>query len=133
MRRLSQTHARPRNDDDSILPLINVVFLLLIFFMIAGHLTSADPFAIAPPQSESGADPDADRFLILVSRDGRLALNGEVMTEDALLRALAPDAAGMVRIKADGDVNAVQVIGLMERLRDAGLTQLQLLTIPVSE
>ena len=32
-----------RSEDDRILPLINVVFLLLIFFMLAGKLSASDP------------------------------------------------------------------------------------------
>ena len=46
---------RPRNEDERILPLINVVFLLLIFFMLAGRLSASDPFQVEPPRSS--ADP----------------------------------------------------------------------------
>ena len=34
---------RRRRDDDPILPLINIVFLLLIFFMLAGRITEVIP------------------------------------------------------------------------------------------
>ena len=44
---------RPRNDEERILPLVNVVLLLLIFFMLAGRLAASDPFEIAPPRSAS--------------------------------------------------------------------------------
>ena len=41
---------RPRSTEDNILPLINVVFLLLIFFMLAGVLTQSPPFSLTPPR-----------------------------------------------------------------------------------
>ena len=44
--RLFTGKSRPRpGEDERILPLINVVFLLLIFFMLAGRLAVSDPFA----------------------------------------------------------------------------------------
>ncbi|MCG8693196.1 MAG: biopolymer transporter ExbD, partial [Minwuiales bacterium] len=53
-----------RSDDDRILPLINVVFLLLIFFMLAGRLSAGDPFRVDPPASVS-ADPAEQRDLVV--------------------------------------------------------------------
>lgn len=124
---------RRRNDDDRVLPLINVVFLLLIFFMVAGHLSATDPFAVTPPQSDTETTPEIDTHLILIDRRGRLALDGLPLTEAALLEAFGSSPMNSVRIKADGAVDAIRVIALMERLRGAGLTDLQLLTVPAVE
>ena len=129
----SESQKRPRNDDDRILPLINIVFLLLIFFMVAGHLSATDPFAITPPHSDTETTPDMDTHLILIDRQGRLALDGLPLTEPALLEAFGSSSMSSVRIKADGAVDAIRVIALMERLRGAGLTDLQLLTVPAVE
>lgn len=124
---------RPRSDDDRVLPLINVVFLLLIFFMVAGHLSATDPFAVTPPHSDTETAPDMDTHLILIDRQGHLALDGLPLSEAALIEAFGSSPMTTVRIKADGAVDAVTVITLMERLRAAGLTNLQLLTIPTVE
>src|SRR3546814_6397158 len=43
--------SRRFDSEEAILTLINVVFLLLIFFMLAGRMTEPSPFAIAPPVS----------------------------------------------------------------------------------
>lgn len=124
---------RSRSDDDRILPLINIVFLLLIFFMVAGHLSATDPFAVTPPHSDTETTPDMDTHLILVDRQGKLALDGLPLTEAALIEAFGSSPMDTVRIKADGAVDAVTVIALMERLRAAGLAELQLLTVPAVE
>ena len=53
---------RALDSDAGILPLINVVFLLLIFFMIAGQLAEQAPFEVEPPASDAEAEDDgADR------------------------------------------------------------------------
>ena len=126
---------RPRNDEERVLPLINVVFLLLIFFMVAGRLAPSDPFPIAPPPTAHGEAAEVRDMLVLVAADGRLALDGEVLAEAALEAAvtgrLADEAATEVRLKADGGAEAVRVVEVMELLRDAGVERLRLLTVPV--
>ncbi len=125
---------RPRNDDDAVMPLINIVFLLLIFFMIAGKLSSSDPFEISPPSSVSGENDAAGELTLLVGSAGELALDGEVMTETELKAALADRLQGnlepVMRLKADGGSKATDIIRIMEIVRDAGVGEMNLLTLP---
>lgn len=125
---------RPRNEDDRILPLINVVFLLLIFFMLAGRLAATDPFIIDPPHSASEGQVEIEDLLVQVGADGRLALNGEELGEGALTAAVSARVGegtpGTVRIKADGTVEAARVVAVMDMLRKAGVGSVQLLTLP---
>jgi len=125
---------RPRNDEERILPLINVVFLLLIFFMLAGRLAASDPFEIAPPRSASEGPAATQDLLVLVGADGRLALDGEVLEaatlEVAVAERLAANDGARVRLKADGRAEATDVVAVMELLRAAGVERLKLLTVP---
>ena len=76
---------RPRgNGDESILPLTNVVFLLLIFFMLAGRLASPEAFDIQPPVSTSEAQARRDGLEIQLSADGDIAIDGQAVDLDAL-------------------------------------------------
>ena len=61
-----QEAPRKDNSDDQLIPLINIVFLMLIFFMVAGQISEQDAQYIAPPESisETPIDPDAPRVLI---------------------------------------------------------------------
>lgn len=136
---LRRKSGRARNDDDSVLPLINVVFLLLIFFMLAGHLAAGDPFVIEPPKSQSEGQNTPQDMLILVSSDGRFALDGVEMSEEALIETatqrlqLQEHAEDMtLRLKTDGGTPANRIVGLMQRLRQAGFKSLKLLTVPKS-
>ena len=123
-----------RTDDDRILPLINVVFLLLIFFMLAGRLSAGDPFRVDPPASVSSASAEQRDLVVLVGADGQLALDGEVVDQSVLSarlrQRLGNGGNGLVRVKADAAVEALQVVEVMEVLRDAGVERLKLLTVP---
>ncbi len=51
---------RTRSTSDSrLIPMINVVFLLLIFFMIAGQISALNPGAVQLPLASSGLPPPA--------------------------------------------------------------------------
>ena len=128
--------SRSFDAEAGILPLINVVFLLLIFFMLAGRLTQAAPFRVEPPVSQEASaaelpTPEAPHeAAVLVTADGRLALNGRPLELAALKAALAAQLAARpnlpVSLKADGDAEAAAVVAVMETLRDAGVRRLQL-------
>ncbi|EDP63305.1 Biopolymer transport protein ExbD/TolR [alpha proteobacterium BAL199] len=135
--RLAHLHrTRTANEDDRILPLINVVFLLLIFFMVVGSLSATDPFTIEPPQSRNGDPRDLKGIVLLIGTDGQLALDGRVLEASALKSAMTErlvDApAQEVHLKADGAAAATEVVGIMEILRDAGVERVRLMTVPGS-
>mgnify|MGYP001226358493 CR=1 FL=1 len=44
--------------DDRIMPLINIVFLLLIFFLVAGVIKDVEPVDVDPPASVAEAESD---------------------------------------------------------------------------
>lgn len=117
------------NDDDRILPLINVVFLLLIFFMVVGRLSAADPFEIVPTRSASEVATANEPMLLAIGPGGELALNGALIDEAALVAKLTSAETPSIRIKSDGRADAAHVVALLERLRLAGIPSVRLMTI----
>jgi biopolymer transport protein ExbD len=132
MRRPARRAPRRFDEDAAVLPLINVVFLLLIFFMVAGRLSAADPFEIEPAASRSEAPAGETGRLVLMGADGRLALDGEAMSREALLARLSGPDAGAVRIKADGRAEAARLVALLQALGARGVDEARLLTVPAA-
>ena len=126
---------RPKNDDERILPLINVVFLLLIFFMLTGQLSVIDPIEATPPTSVSEGTLDTRELVIMIGANGNLAFDGEridrASLEETVAKRLIGDTNIQVWLKADSGTDSVQVIAIMEILREAGVERLKLLTLPV--
>lgn len=131
--RFSRPHRTRNNGDESILPLTNVVFLLLIFFMLAGRITAPMPFEVDPPLSVSEANAQAGAIEVQVGADGALAVDGEPLALGALAdkvrSKLAEDGDRALRIRADGGGDATRVVSVMQALRDAGATRLRLITV----
>lgn len=126
--------SRRVSDEERILPLINIVFLLLIFFMLAGRLAVSDPFRIDPPRSTSEAAAQQRDMIVLVGAQGRLALDGEIMEQARIQSTVAKRVSGGdslgVLVRADGQAEAIRVMEVMELLQEAGLENLKLLTLP---
>lgn len=125
---------RHRSVEENILPLINIVFLLLIFFMVAGALHTRAPFEVDPPGTENATDSNPRSDLLAVSADGRLALGGEAIDDATLAERLAarPDDAPM-QIKAHAGVSARRVTELLGVMREAGIAKVRLLTVHAGE
>lgn len=118
--------------EPSVVPLVNVVFLLLVFFMLVGRIVAPEPLDIEPPRSVSGEDDTGQTVRILLTSDGRLAVDRTVIPESQLAarvsRILADRPTASFQIKADARVDGVSMIRIMERLQAAGVESLTLLT-----
>ena len=129
-----QFHFKKQEEEpDTILPLINVVFLLLIFFIMTGALHAVDYFNVNPPSSSSEFQASLDDTIILVSADGRVAIDNKEMDEVDLQLSvsdkLAANAGAVFRIKADGRVDAARVVEVMELIEAVGVRRVMLLTL----
>ena len=118
----------------NITPLIDVVFILLVFFMLAGAIERPDIIEAQLPQSQSELSGELEDVVIIISEDGSVAFQGELMRSDSdLVRtatvwfAVRPDSS--IQLKADAEADATRVIRVMELLREAGAQYLVLMTV----
>jgi len=116
---------------ETMLPMINIVFMLLIFFMLLANFNASAPFPVVPPKAD-GSLPTPQGLTIFVAADGRIAVDGAEVSPSALvprmLGRLNANPPPVVWLRADRDVEADRVIAVMERLRVAGVTALRLTT-----
>jgi biopolymer transport protein ExbD len=123
--RRARARRRIGGADDGVLPLINVVFLLLIFFMVAGRIAAGDPFRVQAPRAALDGPGRAEDRLLIVAADGRLALDGAEIARPALPGALA--GATRLRVKADAAADSLAVARLLAELRAAGVAEARLM------
>lgn len=125
----------PRRVREPIAPLIDVVFLLLIFFMLVGVIAPPEPFAVEPPAAERASAEGGGQLTILLAADGRLAFEGmelDLPMLQARLGERLAEAEGRevgVELKADATVASGRVIAVLDALRAAGVERLGLLTV----
>lgn len=119
--RFSRPPRRPL--PESIIPMINVVFLLLIFFLMSARLAPAPPAKVEVPLAISDQRATADTVLYL-AEDG-LAMGD--LRGDAVWQMLAAlDADHVVTLRADARLSASEVAKTLARLAGLGVTQVAL-------
>ena len=126
------TKQKKRARSPNLVPLINIVFLLLIFFMLTGTLKRSDIFDISPPESTTGADAEAPELVLLISKSNKLALNNqniefsELYTK--LLNIVQEYPLQEVLIKADGKAASGTLSKVINVIREAGIKRAAIVT-----
>jgi biopolymer transport protein ExbD len=112
----------------NIAPLVDVVFLLVIFFAVSTTFLETAGLELTLPTSSSSADSAPQEITVAVSSDGRLSLDGEPLEEDSLASDLRERLDGMdkklVLLRADEDTPHGTVVRIMDLAREAGATGL---------
>ena len=118
--------ARARRRRLPLTPLIDVIFLLLLFFMLSStflRFSSVEVTASGP--SGPSAAPTSGRLALLKLRnDGSLALNGGSVERGDLagaLNRLADDGTERVVVTAERGGTVADLVGLLEVLEDGRL------------
>ena len=120
-----------------IAPLIDVVFLLLIFFMVSSTFISAPGIKIDLPEATSKEIVHQKEDVTIVMRfNNEIILNQKLVTMDELKVGLEEtakkDSKALVIIQADAGVSHGKVVQVMDLARAAGLNQLAIATKPKS-
>ena len=117
----------------SIAPLIDVVFLLLVFFMLAGSFIRQTAFDLAMGQRSLPSEATAvvtGPLLVRVADNGRITLNGLVLPLDQLggelLGRSDGDAERKVTLRAGGGVAVQRLVSVMDRITGAGFHNIRL-------
>ena len=108
---------------ENIVPMINVVFLLLIFFLMTAQIAPPDPVPVTLPLAdapETELAPDT----LYITASGETALG--TLRDAAALEAFAKLDAAMIR--ADAGLDGNQLAQILQDLTALGLRRVTLLT-----
>ena len=120
----------------NLTPLIDVVFLLLIFFMVSTTFSKDTRISIDLPEaSADAAQISTEKIEISISRDGSYCLNGKNLINreiGTIMAALRQEAEGdttvPIRITADANASHQSVITAMDAASRLGFEQLNIAT-----
>jgi biopolymer transport protein ExbD len=122
---------RKASGDDNMIPLINIVFLLLIFFMVAGQMKSFQTADLAPPVAQSDEPVVLEANRIEINSDGQIYLNGSPVS----IALLATEVGGIpnvalqkVTLQADKGVVAKDLSAIIDVIHKYGIATIHLYT-----
>ena len=116
----------------NLVPLINIVFLLLIFFMLSSTLVATDKFDIKLPESNQGQRHEIMPIVIEISSDGAIAVNNVTILYKDLTEALKLEFSSgsdrMVMVRADASASTANVITVLRHAENAGIEKIAIAT-----
>lgn len=122
------------SQSETIIALIDVVFFLLVFFMLIGRMDATAPFDVTPPQAQTGRDMPAGGVTLAISETGDLALDGNEITANtvasALRQQLAQDPGLRLRINAHRDADLRHVLPYVSQAEAMGIQDVILVVTP---
>ncbi|MGY6633648.1 MAG: ExbD/TolR family protein [Alkalilacustris sp.] len=127
-RPLALRPARRRAGVGDVVPMINIVFLLLIFFLMAATLAPPDPLEVRPPVASGRAPGDAGGPTLHVDAGGALVHEG--IGGEAVFGALASLPEGTVlRVHADAGLDGAAFARLLGRIAQAGVAEVSVVVV----
>lgn len=130
--------SQPRRESpETIIALIDVVFFLLIFFMLIGRMDATAPFDVAPAIAQTGSDMPGGGATVSISPDGDLALDGASAARQEIVESLkqtlrqSPDL--LVRINAHKAAELRFILPLVAEIEAAGARDIVLVVTPASQ
>jgi len=131
---------KPReNVEINLASLLDVVFILLLFFVVATTFTRETQLKVDLPEAVSGTPPESSetkRLEVVIDADGSYSLNGQALiTSDLenLMRALQKESGGdnslPLTISADDQTPHQAVITAMDAAGELGFSRLRITTV----
>ncbi|MES9898260.1 MAG: biopolymer transporter ExbD [Sedimenticola sp.] len=117
----------------NLTPLIDIVFLLLVFFMLTAHFIEDESINIDLPEAVSAKKADDEGFVeVTVTPDGQILVEGSAVTAEHLKQTLsgALHAPGkrFVRLRGDHEAHFGLGVQVIDAARQAGAESLDILT-----
>jgi len=131
---------KPRETIDiNLVSLIDVVFILLLFFVVTTTFTRETQLRVELPQAVTGTPEDVStqkRLDIAINADGIYSLNNQLLPKndlptliDALQKESAGDTSMPLSISADGKTPHQAVITAMDAAGKLGFSHLRMTTV----
>ena len=116
-----------------VTPLIDIIFQLVLFFMVSTTFVTAPGLEVDLPRSSSDTVlRDTEDVSVLVGEDGSVFVDDVAVDlkglNAALERVAATDVNTLVLLKADRSVSHGRVVAIMDAARSKGLTRLAIAT-----
>jgi biopolymer transport protein ExbD len=123
MNSLEFERRRKADTNLNIAPLIDIVFLLLIFFVLSSHFVSHKGFKIKLPKAVSAQTQKNEQVMVFIDKEGGIYLNDSEVRIDQLKSLIRSELnktnSKTVVIKADEDVSLGLAVKVMDVAKEA--------------
>jgi len=116
----------------NISPLIDVIFILLIFVVLVARFVDQERLDVTVPSAEAGRPAEIDALLITVTQGGQVSVADDLVGEDELLDTLrrARQRYSRAVVVADATVELQAAVDVISSAKLAGFEAVAVATRP---
>lgn len=131
------SHAPRREAEITLTPLIDILFIVLLFLVLTATFTEQTVLRVALPRAATGepAVEDPSVVRVVIDADGRIFIDDRLHTLEAVrtrLRAIGDPGRARVTIAADRAASHGSVVQVLDLVRQAGVVRLEIQTFAES-
>ena len=134
MRRSLISQAVEEAEEPNITPMLDVVFILLIFFIVTANFIKDPGLEINRPDSETAEITENAAILIAIGPAGEIYRDGRRIdvrqVSSNVIRLMAENPQGAVGMQADEKATAEKIIAVMDEVREAGVIDISIASEP---
>ena len=134
MRRSLISQAVEEAEEPNITPMLDVVFSLLIFFIVTANFIKDPGLEINRPDSETAEITENAAILIAIGPAGEIYMDGRRIdvrqVKANVIRLMAENPQGAVVMQADEKATAEKIIAVMDEVREAGVIDISIASEP---
>lgn len=116
----------------NIAPLVDVVFLLLLFFMLTSHLIQEPAIKIKLPESKTSEIQNEHLSTIYITKNGEIYFMDKRVDIENLQKAIKESTSvgrnDFVRIKVDREANVGLLVRVIDEVKIADITNFSIVT-----
>ena len=134
MRRSLISQAVEEAEEPNITPMLDVVFILLIFFIVTANFIKDPGLEINRHDSETAEITENAAILIAIGPAGEIYMDGRRIdvrqVKANVIRLMAENPQGAVVMQADEKATAEKIIAVMDEVREAGVIDISIASEP---
>ncbi|MCK5771390.1 biopolymer transporter ExbD [Algiphilus sp.] len=127
LKRTPRITAEADEEDVNVTPLLDIVFIMLIFFIVTATFIKEPGVEVQRPEAATGEDQKLVSILVAITEDNQVWINNEQVPLDgvrgAVERLRRDNPRGSAVVQTDAGAHTRMMIEVLRAIRDAGVTE----------
>ncbi|MFO7764462.1 MAG: biopolymer transporter ExbD [Wenzhouxiangellaceae bacterium] len=121
----SRRVAKTDDSDVNVTPLLDIVFIMLIFFIVTATFIKEPGVDVTRPEAQTAEDQRLVSILVAIDSENTIWINREEVSVDgvraAVERLRRENPRGSAVIQADGSAHSEYLVDVLEQIRASGV------------
>ena len=127
LKRPNRVAAENEEEDVNVTPLLDIVFIMLIFFIVTATFIKEPGVEVQRPEAATGEDQKLVSILVAITEDNQVWINNEQVplegVRGAVERLRRDNPRGSAVVQTDAEAHTRMMIEVLRAIRDAGVTE----------